>query len=44
MLSWTIMVKKSNFSLLNGSEPSYKNKKWNDNLKIKKLITVMRIC
>ena len=38
MLSWTIKgsKKKAIFSLLNGSEPSYNPKKWNDNLKIKK--------
>ena len=31
-----MMYDKLNFSLLNGSEPKYDIKKWNENLKIKK--------
>lgn len=38
MLKWDIKSKKKKaiFSLLNGSEPKYEPKKWNDKLKIKK--------
>ena len=36
MISWKFNKKDVVFSKLNGSEPKYDDKKWNDNLKIKK--------